>query len=371
VDYFLEETRSRRTLPINVTEATLALILMRHSSHKRIRQWQSMLQPCWKTMTFFTLLVVLGSCHREAPATIAVIPRTTATPLWESEHLGAKATAAQSGVHIYWNAPTSEDDIEGQIAMVEHVISGRYQGLVLAPDHPQALITPVRRAMSQGLQVVVVGSPLSVPPGGRLSYVLNDEDAGARIAAQRVGDVLHGKGTVALLGINPNVIGIVTRTRCLEQYFQKNYPNIHIVVKRMGSFNEPHEYQVAEETLVAHPNLDAIVALSSASVHGVLWAISDRQTSHVKVIAFDRDDDPELMFDTPNLDSVVIEDTQKMGAEAVRQVLARHQGLPTPLVTQFEPVLLTRKNVIGTMRELRSMIDTFPIEMRSKWMVGP
>jgi len=139
----------------------------------------------------------------------------------------------------------------------------------------------------------------------------------------------------------------------------------------MGSFNAPHEYQVAEETLVAHPNLDAIVALSSASVDGVLWAISDRQTSHVKVIAFDRDDDPELMFDTPNLDSVVIEDTQKMGAEAVRQVLARHQGLPTPLVTQFEPVLLTRKNVIGTMRELRSMIDTFPIEMRSKWMVGP
>jgi ribose transport system substrate-binding protein len=321
-------------------------------------------------MAFFALLV-LGSCHREAPATIAVIPRTTATPLWESEHLGAKATAAKAGVHIYWNAPTSEDDIEGQIALVERVIAGRYQGLVLAPDHPQALITPVRRALSRGLQVVVVGSPLSVPPGGRLSYVLNDEDAGARIAAQRVGDVLHGKGTVALLGINPNVIGIVTRARCLEQYFQKNYPNIHIVAKRMGSFNEPQEYQVAEETLVAHTNLDAIVALSSASVHGVLWAISDQPTIGVKVIAFDRDDDAELMFDTPNLDSVIVEDTQKIGAEAVRQILGELQGLPIPPVTQFEPVLLTRENVKVKMRELRSMIDTFPIEMRSKWMVGP
>jgi ribose transport system substrate-binding protein len=200
---------------------------------------------------------------------------------------------------------------------------------------------------------------------------LNDEDAGARIAAQRVGDVLHGKGTVALLGINPNVIGIVTRARCLEQYFQKNYPNIHIVAKRMGSFNEPQEYQVAEETLVAHPNLDAIVALSSASVHGVLWAISDQPTIGVKVIAFDRDDDAELMFDTPNLDSVIVEDTQKIGAEAVRQILGELQGLPIPPVTQFEPVLLTRENVKVKMRELRSMIDTFPIEMRSKWMVGP
>jgi ribose transport system substrate-binding protein len=311
-----------------------------------------------------------GSCHREAPATIAVIPQTTATPLWEAEHLGAKATAAKAGVHIYWNAPTSEDDIEGQVALVEKVINGNYQGLVLAPDHPQALITPVRRALAQGLQVVVVGSPLSVPPGGRLSYVLNDEDAGARIAAERVAAVLHGKGTIALLGINPNVIGIVTRARCLEQDLQKIYPNIHVVVKRMGSFNEPHEYQVAEETLVAHPNLDAIVALSPASVHGVLWAISDRP-SRVRVIAFDRDDDPKLMFDSRNLDSVVVEDTQRIGAEAVRQILGGRQGLPIPLVTQFEPVLLTRENINDKMRELGSMIDTFPVAMRSKWMVGP
>src|SRR5580658_1821370 len=85
---------------------TCIRIFMRQSNHTRIRQWRSTLQPCWTTMAFCGLLV-LGSCHREAPATIAVIPRTTATPLWESEHLGAKAIAAKAGVHIYWNAPTS------------------------------------------------------------------------------------------------------------------------------------------------------------------------------------------------------------------------------------------------------------------------
>jgi hypothetical protein len=68
---------------------------------------------------------------------------------------------------------------------------------------------------------------------------------------------------------------------------------------------------------------------------------------------------------------VVVEDTQKMGAEAVRQILGKLQGLPMPPVTQFEPVLLTRENINGKMRELRSMIDTFPVETRSKWMVGP
>jgi ribose transport system substrate-binding protein len=343
---------------------------MQKSNHKRLRLQRIPLQPWWAAVAFCSLLLMV-SCHRGAPTTIAVIPQTTATPMWEAEHLGAKATALKAGVHIYWNAPTSEDDIAGQIAMVERVTQRRYQGLVLAPDHQQALIAPVRRALSRGLQVVVVSSPLSVPPGGQLSYVLNDEDAGARLAARRVAQMLHGKGTVALLGINPNMIGIVTRARSVELYFQKYYPAIRIVEKRMGSYNEPHEYQAAEETLVAHPKLDAIVALSSASVHGALWALRDRQASHVKVIAFDRDDDAALLFDTPSIDSVIVEDTQKMGAEAVRQILARLQGRPTPAVTQFEPVLLTRENIHEQMRSLWSMMDDFPGKTRARWMAGP
>jgi ribose transport system substrate-binding protein len=343
---------------------------MQNSSHKRLRLPQKPLQP-WRAALAFCALSLVASCHRGAPTTIAVIPQTTATPIWEAEHLGAKAIASKAGVHIYWNAPTSEDDIAGQIAMVERVAQGRYRGLVLAPDHQQALIAPVRRALARGLQVVIVSSPLSVPPGGQLTYVLNDEDAGARLAARRTAEMLHGKGTIALLGINPNIVGVVTRSHSLEQYFQKDYPGIHIVEKRMGSYNEPHEYQAAEETLVAHPKLDAILALSSASTHGALWALRDRRATHVRVIAFDRDDDATLLFDTPNIDSVVVEDTQKMGAEAVRQILARLQGHPTQAVTQFAPVLLTRENLHEQMRSLWSMMDDFPEKTRARWMAGP
>jgi len=61
----------------------------------------------------------------------------------------------------------------------------------------------------------------------------------------------------------------------------------------------------------------------------------------------------------------------RLPRKPLRQILGKLQGLPMPPVTQFEPVLLTRENINGKMRELRSMIDTFPVETRSKWMVGP
>jgi len=195
----------------------------------------------------FATFALLAGCQRNSPIAIAVIPRTSGTMLWEPEHGGAQTAALRLGARIYWNAPTREDDVEGQIALVQRVSSENYQGLILAPDQSRALITPVRRAMLRGLSIVVVGSPLPIPPGDRLSYILNDDEAGGSIAGQRLAAILHGQGSVALLSIDPDIAGIVTRARSLEQFLATSYPHIR-VVKRAGSFNFPHEQQAAEET---------------------------------------------------------------------------------------------------------------------------
>jgi ribose transport system substrate-binding protein len=288
--------------------------------------------------------------------------------LWEPEHGGAQTVALKSGVQIYWNAPTREDDIANQIALVDNVVAGNYQGLVLSPDHALALITPVRRAMARGLPTVIVGSPLAIPPGNGLFYVLNDEEAGGRIVAQRIGALLNGQGTVALLGLNPDILGIVTRARSLEQHLSVQFPNIHVVVTRSGSFNVPHEQQVAEETLKANPTLDAIVALTATSCRGVLSAISERHLNRVRVIGFDPD---STIFDSPNLDSLVLQDTRKMGAQAVLTIVGAVHGQRMPTVLQIEPTLVTRDNEASAeIREMTSM-DWRPAPMRWKWSVGP
>jgi ribose transport system substrate-binding protein len=287
--------------------------------------------------------------------------------LWEPEHGGAMTAASELGAQIYWNAPTREDDIQGQIALVQRIADGNYQGLVLAPDHSLALITPVRSAMARGLPTVIVGSPLAIPPGDRLSYILNDDEAGGRIAAERVGAILHGQGSVAILGIDPDITGIMTRARSLEQYLVKNHPSVRVVVKRMGSFNVPHEQQVAEETLKANPDLDAIIALTSTSTHGVISAIESSPRSHaVKVIAFDPD---TMGFETPILDSIIVQDTQRMGQEAIRLIVAKIHGQTVPAIMQFKPILVTRENVnTAEIREMTSM-DWRP--RHSRWRITP
>jgi hypothetical protein len=50
--------------------------------------------------------------------------------------------------------------------------------------------------------VVVTGTDLGLAPGGKLAYVLNDERSGGQMATRRIGELLHGQGTVAVLGIS-------------------------------------------------------------------------------------------------------------------------------------------------------------------------
>jgi ribose transport system substrate-binding protein len=298
-------------------------------------------------------MVALAGCERGSRINIAVIPRTTGAMVWEPEHGGAQTAALQGGARIYWNAPTREDDIEGQIAFVQRVTAQRYDGILLSPDHSRALITPVRRAMQRGIPVVVIGSPLPMEANEELSYVLNDEEAGARMATERAEAMLQCAGSVAILGIDRDIAGIVTREQALERFLLTSCPSLRLI-KRDGSFNTPHEQQVAEETLRANPDIRVVIALTGTSTSGALSAVKNMHSMRpIRVIGFDPD---MLAFNNPALDALVIEDTRAMGAEGVRRILQRMHEKKWPALTRIEPVLATRENADSAqIRQLTSM----------------
>ena len=301
-------------------------------------------------LTLFTglcLICLSGNlgCDSRRKTTIAVIPQTEGVVFWDAVHLGAEIAARQGGATVYWNAPTREDDIEAQISLVESVVDRRFQGLLLAPDHSLALISPVRRALSHGIATVVIGSSLPIPPSPNLTNVVNDDQLGGQLAAQRMSSVLHGHAKVAILGVDPDISSTLIRCRAFEKTIAKIAPGISIVEKRQGSYNAPREQQVAEEVMEAHPDLDFIVALMWTSADGVMRALdSQKPRASVKFITFDSPGSPP--FDhCANLDSVVQEDIRSMSERGVRIILAKLAHEATPDQVVFVPRLLTRENV--------------------------
>jgi ribose transport system substrate-binding protein len=291
-----------------------------------------------------SLLLCCSVSCTTPPPTVAIIPRTTGMALWEPEHAGAQIAADRYGLKVYWNAPTREDDVQGQIALVERTIERHYAGLILSPDQNLALMTVVRRALSRDIPIVILGSALPLEPGGNLSYVLNDEDETGRMAAARMDAILSGTGTIAVVGINPAVAGIPERVRSFESSLASSYPGLHVIEKRAGSFNVPYEQQITEEVLNSHPDLSAIFAVSSDATRGAYSALVElHKTGAVKLIGCDQD--LLLPLVTGELDSVLAENTFEMGRQALEFLAEERKGQPIPAITRFKPVLVTKSNI--------------------------
>jgi ribose transport system substrate-binding protein len=291
-------------------------------------------------LSFFCFL---PACDRNSN-TIAVIPRACGTVLWEPEHAGAAHVAKSKGMNVYWNAPTREDDVEGQIVLLDKVVARGYAGIIITPDQTLPLRSPIRRILSRGLPVVVVGTNLGIAPGDKLAYVLNDETAGGQMAARRVGKILNGRGSIAILGINPQLTGITARERSFESTLKLEFPNIQVVVRRLGYYSVPQEQQVAEDIVNRGKPIDAIVALSPTSTRGAFYALVEfDKIRTIKVVGFDQDLMPPIR--TGGIDSVVMERTYDMGRAAMELMDAQLHRRAVPGISTFPPILMTRENI--------------------------
>lgn len=277
---------------------------------------------------------------------IAVIPRTTGVMLWEAERSGAVAAAKKHGLEVYWNAPPREDDIEGQIALVERVRNERVAGLVLAPDQAMALMTPVRKAVESRIPVVVVSSPLPLSAQAGLSYILNDDEETGRLVARRLGQVLSGKGTVALLSLNPNLLGLMAQVKAFEVTLAREFSGLEIVDRRLGAFNGAEVQQITADVLARHPGLSALVSFTAVATRGAYLALQRRgQPGATKLVGCEQDADIIEAVARGEIDSVVAQDTYQMGYQAINAIADFRRGRAPRPRTVLQPLLITKANV--------------------------
>lgn len=315
-----------------------------------ISSWAQSISRRNPALVRFLALLLLLSAMCTLPActhgskTIAVIPRACGTALWEPEHAGVTHVARGKGFNVYWNASPREDDVEGQIDFLEKVVAKGYAGIIFTPDQTLPLRTPIRRIVSGGLPMVVVGTNLGIAPSAKLSYVLNDDAAGGQMAARRVGKILGGQGSIAIVGINPQLTGITIRERSFENTLEQEYPNIRVVARRLGFYSVPQEQQVAEDILNRGVAVDVIVALSHISTRGAFYALVEfDKIRAIKLIGFDQD----LMVPirSGGIDSIVMERTYDIGRIAMEVMDGQIHERTVPGVSVVPPILMTRENM--------------------------
>jgi len=316
-----------------------------------MRQW---------TRAYKGLLLVAGvsmlafsACRRAQPV-VAVIPRTCGTLLWEAEHTGVERESGEDNVYVYWNAPMREDDVLAQIDILTRAVDRGAKGLIVSPVEASPLRTPVYSALKRGVPVVVIGTDLDLAAGKNLAYVLSDEDRGGQLAARRVGALLKGHGSVAILGISNQLTGTAQRARSLEKTLAEEFPEVHVVFRSLALPTVSQEQQVAERLLARNSQVDAILALTDTSTRGAYYALTELdKIPETRLIGFDQD--LLVPIHSGGIDAVIMQNTYQMGRSAMKLMEEEMHGGTSQKYIVVEPQLVTRENIDSA--QVREMLD--------------
>ncbi len=286
-------------------------------------------------------------CHRgSSTPTIAVIPKGTSNVYWESVHAGAEAAGKASHYQILWNGPELETEYDRQASMVEDAVNRGVSGIVLAPAHREALVPAVRKAIEAHVPVTIFDSGIALPPSDYVSYVATNNEAGGAMAADRVGDILHGSGKVAIVGVAAGSVSTTQREDGFSHELAAKFPGIHILDLRYGQADVARSRAVAEDLLTAHPDLDCLFASNESSTAGTLQALKGRGLiGKVKLVGFDAG--PLLVqgLRAGEIDSLVVQDPYEIGYQGVMTIVTKLSGQVPPSRIDTPAHLVTRANM--------------------------
>jgi len=273
-----------------------------------------------------------GSAAKEVRR-IGVIPKETASVYWEGVRQGALKAGQEENCEILWNGPEIETDNERQIQIVEDMLAQKVAGIVLAPSNRKALVPAVEKIDARKIPCVIVDS--GVETDKYLSYLATDNRRGGVLAAQRLGEILGGKGKVIVVAWTPNSASTDARLLGFNETMAKEFPGIAIVDTQ---FPNPPTMEkardVTQDMLTKNTAVDGVFACNATTAGGALTALQSFQqgqgSKKIKMVGFDAW--PMLVegLKKGDLDSLIIQNPFKMGYEGVKSILRHLEGKAVP-----------------------------------------
>ncbi|MEB3331965.1 MAG: substrate-binding domain-containing protein [Synechococcaceae cyanobacterium] len=229
------------------------------------------------------------------PLRFVLIPKLS-HPWFDAVRNGAQEAAAMiqsqsgKGAVIDYRPPASAE-VGLQAAILEAAIGSRPSGISIDLLDAQRLRPLLEKARQQGIPVNVFDSepPEALP----LTSIGTDFCKQARIASERLVQLLAGQGEVAIMQGVPTAPNHAIRARCHREVFAR-HPGIRVVASPIDNDEIAVAQEQASATMRRHPQLRGWVVSDAGGGIGVARAITALgRSGQVKVVALD--DLPELV----------------------------------------------------------------------------
>jgi ribose transport system substrate-binding protein len=203
--------------------------------------------------------------------TIAYMPPATEFNYYIAIGEGIKSEAAQMSAEVFMLAPQSGADINGQMGMIQDVITRKVDAIILS-THDEAAAAPlVKQAVDSGIAVIIVNSDIAnfpTPVHGVVGY-------SQRKGTHKIGDYFLEKqaGKPAKVGIIEGLPGYHSTERVGGfRDAVEGKPGIEIKASIPGGWNVEGGNTAGMDLLQANPDVEVLFAANDYMIMGAAQA---------------------------------------------------------------------------------------------------
>ncbi|HEX7281485.1 MAG TPA: sugar ABC transporter substrate-binding protein [Vicinamibacterales bacterium] len=300
------------------------------------------------------LSVVGSGCNREAPAagdrkTVALVLKTLNHPFFVDMRRGAQDAADRLNVDLQVQAAEREIDVDKQMQIVENLLQTGIDVLAITPSGSREIVSALVKATAAKVPIVIVDTRLdakaAADAGVRTeTFIGSDNYEGGKVAGEYVVKVTGGKARVGILeGIPGHETGD-SRLRGFRDAVAKS-PGITIAASQPANWERDQGFNVFQNMLQAHGDIDTVFAANDLMALGAIEAIAAAgKSGKIRVVGFDALDDAKKAIEAGTMAASVAQFPYEMGKAAVESAVKILAGekLPSDIMVKLEMVTKQR-----------------------------
>jgi rhamnose transport system substrate-binding protein len=208
------------------------------------------------------------------PLRIGLVAKSLGNGFFDAVRKGGDEAAAElGGVELIFTGPTTPT-AEGQIEVLNALISQRVDAIAVSANDPDALVPTLQRAMQRGIKVISYDSGVAAP--GRVVHLSpsSDELIGQTCLQLAADAMTGGKGKFAVLSATPTSTNQNAWIDAMKRALP-THAGLELLTVVYGDDVSDKSYRETVALLKRYPDLAVIVSPSSVGIVAAAKAVED------------------------------------------------------------------------------------------------
>ncbi|HEX5106872.1 MAG TPA: substrate-binding domain-containing protein [Vicinamibacterales bacterium] len=277
---------------------------------------------------------------------IAMMPKAKGDPYFVSARKGAEEAAAELGVELIWDGPTSLDAAK-QNDLVESWITRQVDAIAVAVQNPASISTVLRKARGRGITVLTWDA--DAEPDAR-DYFINQatpEGIGNTLTDEAA-RLLDGHGDFAVITGALSAANQNAWLAAIRQRLAGKHPDLRLVTVRPSDDDRDKAFAETQTILRAYPAVRLIMAIAAPAVPGAAEAVRQAGRTDVKVMGLSLPNINKKYVHEGVVQVVVLWNTTDLGYLTVQAATLAARGSLGKGVTSIQAGRLGAMDVRGS-----------------------